>query len=148
MDREWLENYIAMARECEHRQERLARMKSAEVLPPLQAGNDGSQHTGSSGEHMARSVEKRLEYEEQIAPILAENRRRMRAVEHAVCTLPPRERDILRMRYMDSDTLRPLTVGGILQQSCLAQTKSVILTPHCEYTGQLSPTISQNKNSK
>ena len=108
MNREWLENYIAMARECEHRQERLARMKSAEVLPPLQAGNDGSQHTGSSGEHMARSVEKRLEYEEQIAPILAENRRRMRAVEHAVCTLPPRERDILRMRYMDSDTLRPL----------------------------------------
>ena len=108
MDREWLENYISMARECEHRQERLARMKSAEVLPPLQAGNDGSQHTGSSGEHMARSVEKRLEYEEQIAPILAENRRRMRAVEHAVCTLPPRERDILRMRYMDSDTLRPL----------------------------------------
>ena len=104
MDREWLENYISMARECEHRQERLARMKSAEVLPPLQAGNDGSQHTGSSGEHMARSVEKRLEYEEQIAPILAENRRRMRAVEHAVCTLPPRERDILRMRYMDSDT--------------------------------------------
>ncbi len=75
MDREWLENYISMARECEHRQERLARMKSAEVLPPLQAGNDGSQHTGSSGEHMARSVEKRLEYEEQIAPILAENRR-------------------------------------------------------------------------
>ena len=138
MDREWLENYISMARECEHRQERLARMKSAEVLPPLQAGNDGSQHTGSSGEHMARSVEKRLEYEEQIAPILAENRRRMRAVEHAVCTLPPRERDILRMRYMDSDTLRPLP----------AQTKSVILTPHCEYTGQLSPTISQNKNSK
>ena len=108
MNREWLENYIAMARECEHRQERLARMKSAEVLPPLRAGNDGSQHTGSSGEHMARSVEKRLEYEEQIAPILAENRRRMRAVEHAVCTLPPRERDILRMRYMDSDTLRPL----------------------------------------
>lgn len=108
MNREWLENYISMARECEHRQERLARMKSAEVLPPLQAGNDGSQHTGSSGEHMARSVEKRLEYEEQIAPILAENRRRMRAVEHAVCTLPPRERDILRMRYMDSDTLRPL----------------------------------------
>ena len=108
MNREWLENYIAMARECELRQERLARMKSAEVLPPLRAGNDGSQHTGSSGEHMARSVEKRLEYEEQIAPILAENRRRMRAVEHAVCTLPPRERDILRMRYMDSDTLRPL----------------------------------------
>ena len=34
MDREWLENYISMARECEHRQERLARMKSAEVLPP------------------------------------------------------------------------------------------------------------------
>ena len=108
MNREWLENYIAMARECEHRQERLARMKSAEVLPPLQAGNDGSQHTGSSGEHMARNVEKRLEYEEQIAPILAENRGRMRAVEQAVCTLPPRERDILRMRYMDSDTLRPL----------------------------------------
>lgn len=108
MNREWLENYIAMARECEHRQERLARMKSAEILPPLQAGNDGSQHTGSSGDHMARSVEKRLEYEAQIAPIITENKRRMRAVEHAVCTLPSRERDLLRMRYMDSDTVRPL----------------------------------------
>ena len=56
MNREWLENYIAMARECERRQERLARMKSAEVLPPLQAGNDGSQHTGSSGERIWRAA--------------------------------------------------------------------------------------------
>lgn len=108
MDRKELENYIGLRLETEHQIERIARMKSAEVLPALRQG-DGSQHTGGDGQRMAKAVEARIVYEEQLRPQIEANKRRLAAVEAAVAVMPNAlEREVLRLRYMDSRYCRPL----------------------------------------
>lgn len=104
--KERLIRYSALRLENENRLERLSRMKNAAQIPASRAG-DGSQHTGSSGERMARAVEAYLEYERQIRPLLAANRREMDALRAAVESLSdPMEREVLRLRYLDGETCR------------------------------------------
>ena len=52
--KERLARYISLKKENENRLERLARMKSNAEMP-AQRDPDGSKHTGSSGERMARA---------------------------------------------------------------------------------------------
>lgn len=100
--KERLARYISLKKENENRLERLARMKSNAEMP-AQRDPDGSKHTGSSGERMARAIEAYMEYEEQIGPLVEANRREMAEIEAAVAALPdPLEREVLRLRYMDS----------------------------------------------
>lgn len=100
--KERLARYISLKKEDENRLERLARMKSNAEMP-AQRDPDGSKHTGSSGERMARAIEAYMEYEEQIGPLVEANRREMAEIEAAVAALPdPLEREVLRLRYMDS----------------------------------------------
>lgn len=104
--KERLARYISLRMENENRMERLARMRSNAELP-VQRQPDGSKHTGSSGDRMARAVEACMEYEEQIRPLIEANRREMEIIEAAVAALPdPLEREVLRLRYMDSLTAR------------------------------------------
>ena len=107
--KERLARYISLKKENENRLERLARMKSnAEI--PAQRDPDGSKHTGSSGERMARAVEAYIEYEEQIRPLVEANRREMAEIEAAVAALSdPLEREVLRLRYMDGEHCRMLS---------------------------------------
>lgn len=101
-----LQSYIGLRLENENINERIARMQSAAEMPPMSSG-DGSQHTGSSGDRMARAVERLIEYKSQVAPTLESNRREMLEIEQAVNALPdPLEREVLRLRYMDSDNIR------------------------------------------
>lgn len=101
-----LQSYIGLRLENENINERIARMQSAAEMPPMSSG-DGSQHTGSSGDRMARAVERLIEYKAQVAPTLESNRREMLEIEQAVNALPdPLEREVLRLRYMDSDNIR------------------------------------------
>lgn len=107
--KERLARYISLKKENENRLERLARMKSNAEMP-VQRDPDGSKHTGSSGERMARAIEAYIEYEEQIRPLVDANRREMAEIEAAVAALPdPLEREVLRLRYMDSNSIRPFT---------------------------------------
>lgn len=109
MSKERLARYISLRKENENRLERLARMKSSAELPPMRDA-DGSQHSGSSGDRMARAVEAYLEYQEQIAPLLAANQREMAAIEQSVAALAdPLEREVLRLRYMDGEHCRLLS---------------------------------------
>ena len=104
-----LSKYISIKKENENRLERLARLKSSAELPPMREA-DGSQHSGSSGDRMARAVEAYMEYQEQIGPILEANCREMAAIEQAVAALAdPLEREVLRLRYMDGDRCRLLS---------------------------------------
>ena len=104
--KERLTRYVSLKRENENRLERLARMKSDAEMP-AQREPDGSQHTGSAGERMARSVERYMEYEDQIRPLISENEKEMAAIRAAVAALPdPMEREVLRLRYMDGDYCR------------------------------------------
>lgn len=107
--KERLARYISLKKENENRLERLARMRSNAELP-VQWHPDGAKHTGSSGDRMARAVEACMEYEEQIRPLIEANCREMKAIEEAVAALPdPMEREVLRLRYMDSNSIRPFT---------------------------------------
>ena len=104
--RERLQRYAALRMENENRLERLARLKADAELP-AQRDADGSAHSGSSGDRMARAVERYMEYERQIRPILAANRREMDAVRAAVEALDdPMEREVLRLRYLDTNGCR------------------------------------------
>ena len=104
--KEWLGRYLALRIENENRLEKLTRMRNAAKLPAARL-SDGSQHTGSSGERMARAVEAYLEYERQVRPIIAANRHEMDAVRAAVEALDdPMEREVLRLRYLDGETCR------------------------------------------
>ena len=104
--KERLARYISLRMENENRMERLARMRSNAELP-VQRQPDGSKHTGSSGDRMARAVEACMEYEEQIRTLIEANRREMEIIEAAVAALPdPLEREVLRLRYMDGDGAR------------------------------------------
>lgn len=104
-----LQRYISLKKENENRKERLARMKSNAELPPMREA-DGSQHSGFSGDRMARAVEAYLEYQKQIEPLLAANQREMAAIEQSVAALAdPLEREVLRLRYMDGEHCRLLS---------------------------------------
>lgn len=107
--KERLARYISLKKENENRLERLARMRCNAELPALQQG-DGSKGSGSSMDRMARSVEKCMEYEAQIRPLIEANRREMAVIEEAVEALKdPLEREVLRLRYMDGEHCRMLS---------------------------------------
>lgn len=107
--KERLARYISLKKENENRLERLARMKSNAEMP-AQRDPDGSKHTGSSGERMARAIEAYMEYEDTIRPLVDANRREMAEIEAAVAALPdPLEREVLRLRYMDGEHCRMLS---------------------------------------
>lgn len=96
-----LQSYIGLRLENENINERIARMQSAAEMPPMSSG-DGSQHTGSSGDRMARAVERLIEYKAQVAPTLESNRKEMLEIENAVnCLDDPIEREVMQMRYID-----------------------------------------------
>lgn len=104
-----LGRYLALRVENENRLERLARLKNNAELPAMRAG-DGSQHTGSGGDRMARAVEAYLEYEDQIKPQIEENQREMAAICAMVEALQdPMEREVLRLRYIDGEHCRMLS---------------------------------------
>lgn len=107
--KERLARYISLKKENENRLERLARMRSNAELPALQQG-DCSKGSGSSMDRMARAVEKCMEYEAQIRPLIEANRREMAVIEDAVAALKdPLEREVLRLRYMDGEYCQLMT---------------------------------------
>ena len=104
--KERLQRYAALRMENENRLEQLARLRANAELP-AQREADGSGQTGSSGDRMARTVERYMEYQQQIKPIIEANRREMEDVRAAVETLDdPMEREVLRLRYIDTNGCR------------------------------------------
>ena len=100
---ERLRRYVSLKKENENRIEKLLRLK-AEAEFPAKHEPDGSQHSGHTGERMARATERYVEYEKRMRPLLAANKKEMAEIEDAVNALEsPAEREVLRMRYMDSE---------------------------------------------
>lgn len=103
MTKQWLATYVSLRMENENRLERLARLKNETEIPAIRQG-DGSQHSPCTGGRMERAIIRVMEYEEQIKPLIEENRRTMRAIEARIDALPdPMEREVLRLRYIDGD---------------------------------------------
>lgn len=108
MTKKRLANYPALKTQIENHLERLARMKSNEIMPAMQEG-DGSQHTPSASDRMANAIIKRLSYQERSAERIREVQAEMEAIEDAIDSLPdPVESEVMRMRYIDGECSRPL----------------------------------------
>lgn len=108
MTQERLFNYIKLKCEVDRYLEQVARMKSAECFAPAREG-DGSQHQPGNSDRMGRAVDRRLDYQERMEPLITANLAEMDAVEAAVNALSdPLERDVLRVRYMEGSSYRHL----------------------------------------
>lgn len=108
-----LASYVALRLDVEIMEDRLARLRSEETLPPMREG-DGSQHTRGTGDRLERATIRRMEYEEANGPKIRAGRRTMRAIEDAIDDLhDPLERTVLRLRYLDSDNARLVKWGPV-----------------------------------
>lgn len=135
-----LQSYIGLRLENENINERIARMQSAAEMPPMSSG-DGSQHTSSSGDRMARAVERLIEYKSQVAPTLESNRQEMLEIEQAVNALPdPLEREVL-----DGASGQQLLAGAMkqakLKAPVLPTVKQVVVANAAFEQGLFSKTI-------
>lgn len=103
-----LSNYSAIRVELDNLEERLERLKSEEQLPPMRPGN-GSKHTGGTGDRQERAVIRRMEFEERHGPEMEIKWNELRYIENAInCVPDPMERMVLRIRYTDSETAKPM----------------------------------------
>ena len=101
-----LSEYAMLRAEVESMEDRLSRLKSEETIPPMRMG-DGSGHTGGNGDRMERAILRRVEYEERNLPRIKAARIEMQRIEDAVLSLcDPLERLVLRLRYLECDTMR------------------------------------------
>ena len=110
MDRETKKNilgsFVTLRHEVESMEDRLRRLESEAVLPPMRPGS-GSQSTGGSGDKNERAVIRYLEYKDRAQPQIEAARRKMRTIERAIQALPDAlERAVLEHRYIESDTIR------------------------------------------
>lgn len=110
MDRDTKKNilasFVTLRHEVESMEDRLARLKSEAVLPPMRPGG-GSQPTQGSGDRNERAYIRWLEYKDQVQPQIDDNRQRMSAIVQAIQALPdPLERSVLVHRYVESDSVR------------------------------------------
>jgi hypothetical protein len=98
-----LSEYVLLRIEAENMEERLARLRSEEKIPPMRMG-DGSGHTGGNGDRMERAIIRRVEYEERNGPKIKEAREKMNYIEDAISAVRnPLERTVLRLRYLEAD---------------------------------------------
>ena len=98
-----LSEYVLLRIEAENMEERLARLRSEEKIPPMRMG-DGSGHTGGNGYRMERAIIRRVEYEERNGPKIKEAREKMNYIEDAISAVRnPLERTVLRLRYLEAD---------------------------------------------
>lgn len=110
MDRETkksiLATFVTLRHEVESMEDRLRRLESEAVLPPMRPG-DGSQSTGGSGDRLERATIRWMEYKDRALPLIAAARQKMTAIEDAIDDLAdPLERSVLAHRYTDTETIR------------------------------------------
>ena len=98
-----LSEYLPMAMENKNRLARLNDMRDAAGGLTGIPESDGSAHTAGNSHKMEAAVERYLEYEKKIQPLLKANADKMAKLESL-------QREVLRLRYMDAeseDTCRP-----------------------------------------
>lgn len=101
-----LASYVTLRKDAEIMEDKLSRLRSEETIPPMRQ-SDGSQHTAGSGDRQERAILRRMEYEKKNGPKIRAARQKMEAIEDAIEDLfDPLERSVLRLRYLDSDTVR------------------------------------------
>ena len=101
-----LKKYLSLRREIDNELERIIRMRNDEKIPAMKHG-DGSKKTGGASDRMADAVVRRMAYEDVKLPIVEANLAEVEIIDRAINAMSdPMERELLRMRYTDSDTYR------------------------------------------
>lgn len=105
---ERLRNYIPLKLEVLDQLERIARMKSAEQIPPMRE-NTGGGYTPGTGDNLERAILNRLAYQDKIAPEVNSTLDFLESIRAAIDKLPdPMDRMILRLRYIDMEDCRQM----------------------------------------
>ena len=103
-----LSRYLPLRLENENRREKLARLRSRAELPP-HTDSDGTHIGGPNAHRMENAVEVMLGYAEETKLILGANLAEMQRIEKTVQEVrDPIEREVLRLRYLDSESVRPM----------------------------------------
>ena len=103
-----LSQYSAIRVELDNLLDRLERLKSEESMPAMRS-SDGSKSTGGTGDRQERSIIRRMEYEERHRAEIHAKRNELREIECLINSIPdPMERMVLRIRYTDSETAKPM----------------------------------------
>ena len=103
-----LSQYSATRVELDTLEERLERLKSEEILPAMRPSN-GSKPTGGTGDRQERSIIRRMEYEERHGDEIDAKRAELRYIESTIMAVEdPMERMVLRIRYTESETAKPM----------------------------------------
>lgn len=101
-------DYCALKAETKHLLERLHRAKASTEFPVIEKQN-GAGYTGPKKDRMEKAVIRKVELEERLQPMIESNCCRMAEIEDEIwCLQDPMEREVLRLRYMDSDGFRPV----------------------------------------
>lgn len=105
-----LREYTALLREIDNQRERLERhIISMGPSSPNLTGMPSS-HGGQPQSKVARDVEKKIELEEQIAELVAQERAERKKLEQLIRKIKsPDERAVLRMRYFDREEWQDIT---------------------------------------
>ena len=103
-----LSQYSAIRVELANLEERLERLKNEETLPAMRPSN-GSKPTGGAGDRQERSIIRRMEYEERHGAEIDAKRDELRYIEDSInAVADPMERMVLRIRYTESETAKPM----------------------------------------
>lgn len=103
-----LSQYSAIRVELDNLLDRLERLKSEESMPAMRP-SDGSKSTGGTGDRQERSIIRRMEYEERHSAEIHAKRNELREIECLINSISdPMERMVLRIRYTDSETAKPM----------------------------------------
>lgn len=100
--KDFLLDYLPMAMENKNRLARLNDMRDAAGGLTSILESDGSARTAGNSHKMELAVERYLEYEKKITPILNANLQRMNKIEVMVDAIPDYlQREIIRLKYLD-----------------------------------------------
>ena len=113
--KEYLESYAALKMEVRNLEDRIAEVFYAAQLPAMRQ-SDGSQKTPSRDVQEKANI-RYIETKDEMQPLIDANKEKMRQISGLVATLSnPFHREILRIRYMDTNCWKPLKWADVAMQ--------------------------------
>ena len=106
--KEYLESYAALKMEVRMNEDRISEVFYEAQIPATHL-SDGSRRTQVSKDRQENANIRYIEIKDRLQPIIDANKAKMREIEDDIASIPdPMQREVLRIRYTDTDTWKPL----------------------------------------